>query len=478
MDVSASWDEVPFGFTDYDAFELMWAGIGWHPGDGLLILEIQETIMGFLVQCAELILHDLLPLKVPPKPVSLFSPEPSISESPSSSPMIPIPSEASWASVAAAAAEAPYRVPVQFDFPRLQRLVNARRAEAEDHIWTLREDPGFFQETVNNWAQHRQEVLRNKNGKPHPYYNTPEYWDRMFRYVVQDAYQKLAMWDAIKKSLDRLDSLRQQFNLGHGIRITPLPWDYAQELSHFSYLIQRVRPMLLSDFHGIVASPPLRDYYIREDIDIPNAILCKRRVDPPVGSFLWHFLYLVGQFQHPEQLELGGIYNFLDEFERVSRNAKSLGAPQDNLISPFIASAISELAVVSELQRQLDWHQPRILPNTLSKEDQEGEYNRRAKFMSIFDRIEMELYDVGMPLMKMKYPAEKRRTAVTVQKMRDAETALDLFWQSVDEHYKGKTGKILHDLLSEILTPRQLQRTPEWVEPPAPPPLTQKATMI
>ena len=381
--------------------------------------------------------------------------------------MTPIPSDASWASVAAAAAEAPYRVPVQFDFPRLQRLVNARRAEAEDHIWTLREDPGFFQEAVNDWAEHRQEVLRNKSGKPHPYYDTPEYWARMFRYAVQSAYQKLAMWDTIQKSLDKLEALRQLYP-DHGIRITPLPWDYAQELSHFSYLIKKVRPILLSDFHGIVASPPLRDYYLREYYPDPKAILFKRKDNSPVGSSLWYFLWLVEQFAHWEQLELAGIYNFLDEFERVSRNANGIGAPSGNLISPFIALAISELAVVSEVQRQLDWHQPRILPGTVSEQDLEAEYNKRTTLMSIFDRIEAELYDVGMPLMKMKYPAEKRKTAVTVQKMRDAERALDLFWESVDEHYRGKTGKILHDLFSELLTLRQLERTPEWVEPTPP----------
>src|SRR5438046_7992908 len=105
-------------------------------------------------------------------------------------------------------------------------------------------------------------MLRNKNGKPHPYYNTPEYWARMFRYVVQAAYQRLTIWDTIQKSLDRLEAPRQLY-LDGGIRIRPLPWDYAQELSHFSYLIKKVRPLLLSDFHGIVASPPLRDYYLR-----------------------------------------------------------------------------------------------------------------------------------------------------------------------------------------------------------------------
>lgn len=465
----SSWDEEPFGFTDYDAFRLLLSGVGWHPGDGLLIMEIQETILGFLVQCAELILRDLLPLKVPSHRTSLYSSKPSKPQQPPPPPITPIPSEATWASVASATVEAPYRVPVQFDVLRLQRLIDAKRAEADDHIWALREDPGIFQETVNNWAQHRQEVMLNKHGKPHPTYNTPEYWNRMLRYVVQCAYQKLIMWDILKKSLIRLDDLRQRFQLGQGIRITPLPWEYAQELSHLSYTIRRLRPMLLSDFQGIVASPPLRDYYVREDIDIPNVFLIKRKIDPPAGSFLLHFLYLVNQFQTPEQLELVGIYNFLDEFERLSRNAKSLGGPKDNLISPFIASAISELAVVSEVERQLDWHQPRILPGTVSKEDKEDEYNRRAKLMTAFDSIELKLYDVGAPLLKMKYPAEKRRTAVTVQKMREAETALDNFWQNVDEHYKGKKGKVLGDLFSEILTSRQLQRTAEWVEPTLPP---------
>jgi len=66
--------------------------------------------------------------------------------------------------------------------------------------------------------------------------------------------------------------------------------------------------------------------------------------------------------------------------------------------------------------------------------------------------------------MKMKYPAEKRRTAATVQKMREAELALDSFWQSTDEYYRDKTGKILDDLFADLLSPRPLYRTPEWVE--------------
>jgi hypothetical protein len=135
-----------------------------------------------------------------------------------------------------------------------------------------------------------------------------------------------------------------------------------------------------------------------------------------------------------------------------------------------MAASIAELAVISEVQRQLDWHQPRLLPGVVSAADLESEYNKRAEFISIFDRIEADLYEVGMPLMKMRYPADRRRTAQTVARMREAENALDRFWEAADDYYARKTGKTLHELLSELLTPRQLERTPEWVEPIPPAP--------
>jgi hypothetical protein len=49
--------------------------------------------------------------------------------------------------------------------------------------------------------------------------------------------------------------------------------------------------------------------------------------------------------------------------------------------------------------------------------------------------------------------------------MRRVEKNLDSFWKTVDEHFKEKTGKTLHELLSRVLTPRELERTPEWIEP-------------
>jgi hypothetical protein len=104
-----------------EAFDYLYNGIGMQPGEGLIVLEIQEKQLGFLLRCAESILHDLLPLSTP---VPQASPVP---------PLI-VNSDGEFPSAAAAIQKALYRVPIQFDFTRLPALVNAKRAEAEDHI--------------------------------------------------------------------------------------------------------------------------------------------------------------------------------------------------------------------------------------------------------------------------------------------------------------------------------------------------------
>jgi len=68
-------------------------------------------------------------------------------------------------------------------------------------------------------------------------------------------------------------------------------------------------------------------------------------------------------------------------------------------------------------------------------------------------------------LSKFTYPVGKRRTAANTAKRREAERYLDLFWETVDRHYARNLGKPLHELLSGILVSRELERTPEWVEP-------------
>jgi hypothetical protein len=136
-----------------EAFDRMISGHGFHPGQGLTILEIQQCIYGFLVECCRLILHDTNPSSLTGDQIPI-KPEPSVISG----------DRAEYPTLASIAAEAPYRVPAHLDFGRLKVVITAKRSAAEDHIWTLREDPGYFSDVLGDWREHRQETLLDTKG--------------------------------------------------------------------------------------------------------------------------------------------------------------------------------------------------------------------------------------------------------------------------------------------------------------------------
>ena len=71
----------------------------------------------------------------------------------------------------------PYRVPTQIDFKRLKSVIDAKLSDAEDDIRSLREDPGYFADFVQDWSDHRQETLLDTDGSRHPVLDKPLFWD-------------------------------------------------------------------------------------------------------------------------------------------------------------------------------------------------------------------------------------------------------------------------------------------------------------
>jgi hypothetical protein len=126
---------------------------------------------------------------------------------------------------------------------------------------------------------------------------------------------------------------------------------------------------------------------------------------------------------------------------------------------------LSDLAVLSEIERQLDLHEPRFMGAV-------SEDNLRSVFMERITGIrtlieglkEIHLADVGTLFVKVNYPSGKQRTAATTEKMREAERNLDTFWQTVNDHYIERTGKTYQEHMESKLTPRVLERTPEWTQ--------------
>jgi hypothetical protein len=426
---------------------------GDQPGEGLVTLEIQEKILRFLVRCAEIILPDLLQssksiLESLPPPASIHADD-------------------EWSSIATILAEAPYRVPEQLDFSGVRALVIAKRFEAEDHIWSLREDPEYFRDVVNQWSDHRVERLLDLDGKCHPDLDKPVFWEKVLHRVVTDAYSNLIMWDLTENQLSNLVKLRDHY----GSRVSPnqrMPADYEIALCHFRNLIERMRFAPLVNFQqGISSSPSIRKSYRRKELmDGATAIVVHSEgIEPRDDYFLW----LIEQFRIKGKMELFGLSELLDELERVTRS--NSGASKIQYISPWIATALAGLAAGVELERHLNFHQPPILRSVPQKE-LDAEFAKSTILVdALFDAAKGGKFtDAGTPLTKFKCPAGKRRTAESTAKRRKAERNLDIFWMTVDEHARN-LGKPLHELLSGILASRELERTPEWVDPsPSPRP--------
>jgi hypothetical protein len=438
------------------AIQSVQSGIGLRAPQGILVLEAQYKLLRFLVNCAESLLRDL----------PLDTPAPSIPK------QLPLPAPASdtdWPSVAAAAAEAPYREPIQFNFSRLQALVSAKRSEAEDHIWALREDPGYFRDIVGDYNEHQPEVLLQSSRKRHPDHGKPPFWNRVLVSVVRDAYVRFILWDLAWQELKELENIRKR----HGSRITTgrlLPPDYDEAFRHFQYLLSKMRDDPLKALQkGIFASPPLRNHYYLFGVDLSAD---EFRVDRRSNDDKDYFLWLVETLVYPAALQIFGVDNILEEMEYVTRNnTYSAGIPQKDRISAWVASNLSDLAVMSELDLQVAWHQPTIgLLHVLKHETVEKRFRERTMIMSTVEVVlkTLQVVDEGFPLAKFDYPSDKRRSAATTEKMRKAEENLDNFWKIVDGHCRGKTGKTLNDLLIGLLEPRKLERTPEWTQPTTP----------
>jgi len=101
--------------------------------EGLQVLKVQNRILDFLLRCCHLILKDqkieVVDLERTPRKAA---------------------TPAEWphsCSLTDLALQAPYSLPQNIQLDRLSQLANTRYDSALDHVWALRENPGYFAET-------------------------------------------------------------------------------------------------------------------------------------------------------------------------------------------------------------------------------------------------------------------------------------------------------------------------------------------
>lgn len=214
-----------------DAAQDMYVGRGFHLGEGLVLLEVQDKLMSFLVRCTRLLLQDV-DLSDEALDARFETPQSLLSVGKGSAS-----SDATeWRSMMEANTEAAYKVPQQFAVERLRRLAAAKRDEAEDELWALREDPAYFQETLQDRYQENCESSRKAStggmSRGVRLRMEAHSLQEACRNVIYNAYKNLVIWDVLLTELEGLERMGTRFETVISAT-SPLPDEYHEALSKF-----------------------------------------------------------------------------------------------------------------------------------------------------------------------------------------------------------------------------------------------------
>lgn len=458
------WDDHP------DAFNWFHTRTQAQPGEGLLVLETQERLLEFLVACCQAVLHDI----------------PSDSLTTSAFPLLPEPQLKSekdidgFESLAVMAAEAPYRVPAQLDLERIANLLRARASAAEDHLWALREDPGYFAEHLGELKEHRQEMIKDTKADVHPTLRPGResiFWVRIIGNVVVNAYLELEIFAELQAQAEALRPMYAKY----GTALSPaddLPEEFFAALLRFRHYLTKAAKGMLEVLKGsVMASPPWRRFFVREPPASFGSTAMRLMSKPCVkmtkvqGELLWLLRTL---WEDGNDLFLISMPLALDELERLLETQ-----PEANeLLTEYLAKTVGSLSIVSQCLAQLERFQPwsRSFESALVERDEaiKKEYARRtgpcARLMAgLRENNLSRAAKVGDPSdRKFAYPSEKRRTRENTDILRRAEQNLDTFWSNIDQLIYNSCGDLDGTAAGKFLSQeRSLQRTQEWVDEPS-----------
>jgi len=446
-----------------DAFSWLMSKRGVHPGHGLDILEIQERLWSFLVECCKQILHDIPAESFIDEKYNIKPEPPSVSEY-----------ETGITSLAVLAAETPYRAPASLDLTRLKSLLSAKLTATEDHIWALREDPSYFSDTVIAHKEHRQEVIPDTIGQSHPTLKPGRqttFWTRVLSEVIANSYLHLETWNDLHEQVINLEALQKKYKAEISIE-KDLPEEYFDALLKFKFYIdQAIEGPIAVLKQSFVASPEMRRFFVRAPQQPGTTKMqVMEKSALPRDKIRQRLLWLFTTLWDDSKRIFTRVETLVDEIERLIQSEPKV----KELISPYIASVLGDLSVLTESLRQIKMYQPwaeTFEDSMVHKEEgikQEfiARTNPRAEFLGALEGTSIASF--GIPQDKrFFYPVEKRRTKENTEAMRAAEKKLDVFWQKVDQHMTDKSKHSLEhmNVWRMLSQPRTLQRTPEWTEP-------------
>ncbi|KAA8572578.1 hypothetical protein MFRU_003g02330 [Monilinia fructicola] len=425
--------------------EVLASGRGFTPARASLIISAQTVIYDFLLGCCVEILHDI-PSLLDTNHDFHIVPEPEPIIATSSQRLDPL----------FAATEAPYRPPGQMDFQRIEELLEAACTAAQDHVWTLREDPSYIAEIFEGRAAHKE------------YYKHPK-CTKTFQLMlfVECAYRSLLLWSSLREDFRTLKKLKQEYFL----IITPekqLPKEYEWAFLCFWDNLGRASDVLrrMELKQAVYFGPTFQNNYTGTEKEGNGICLI---VDTSIIDITFGILSEICQNR---LLAYSSLPDILDEFER----ALVLAPAERNRLSIFESFLLSDIGILALITRELNLYQPwaSTVDLLLNKHGEtikaitDSKWERVKQISDYLPRMPSgELRKLIIEPNCFDYPAQKRRSFANTQIMRKAEKRLDDVWDLINRYYLEVSGKATLVDAHQDLFPdqKELLRTPEWTEP-------------
>ncbi|KAF2842155.1 hypothetical protein M501DRAFT_998409 [Patellaria atrata CBS 101060] len=388
-------------------------------GVGMEVLFMQARTLEFLRRCVCDIMHDYTIMDLY-NAVPAIIPETKV-----------LTNDGYFDSLESMIQDAPYRTPKALDFEKLRILVDARKSAAEDHIWTLREDPSYFADCIRVQGEHGWGNTRDLLEKTGQKGKTDMVTTRIAKLFL-NAYDSFGVWTFVLGCIEVILEQNRSPSVATraDLQLEEALLELRQALSYFAAtLIHEIGTALRTSF------PLSKNYAYQEEsegdsgrtyptVKTTNAI--KHYKNDPI-------VWILHAFVDPNKLSTISIPVLLNNWVHVLRNDPK----QRRFTTAFIEDMLMDLALLYEIERQVRAFQPWV-----RRMETKGKILADKEWLDKnMERAPEEVFEgnllqqVGEIFFKrLDYPCDKPRTYENLTKMAMVERQLDILWNTIDKH--------------------------------------------
>ncbi|KAI4680536.1 hypothetical protein J4E81_010066 [Alternaria sp. BMP 2799] len=412
------------------------------------ILQMQEYILEFLLRCSTAILHEIswdqlfdYAIQDEPPPVDLLEDD-----------------EVGHATFSNVLMSAPYYGWDSLNFVRLRGYVSAILDTQKEHIRAMREDPGYFADTLLEFEQHAPHKDPSATLQPYQRDGIDAYRSKCIMYIIDEANCMLSYWSEIDRRFAQLpDILTSDMSLH----------DHVHAVSEARLAVKSTKNVVATKLKVVTFNAPniRKFFHPRTDTKTGRSWHEPKKALGHVQQALFDALEAISGLT-----DLAPVALALERLDNLLQTSSEAG----KMMSSRMLNLITDMSVLLECLRQFSlWERsPKVVASLC--------HHKCTRTLTLdtvaeFSEWHMKLLDFTIPTdyvqpfrERLNYPIHKRRTRENVETLRQAEANLDRFWATIDSLFEDRTGVRQHPLIRECLQEGgALYRTPPWVDPVA-----------